>query len=587
MMKRKFLIAAVSLFCALSMLASCEGDSTKQEPNSSDESALPQESSSEEAPPEENYSSITLAGKSITEYSILMDNSNNAMVLMYVTKMNDKIAEITGKTLPTVKEATGTDIIIKCGPGIDARQGKVSFSNGSLIIEGGTQSAFIDIIKEFTATLKPDASYEKNYILFNFDKDSKMDAYFNGTTTKDALSYAVGEEIEFNISLISDGRVIGAQKFQYTIEGDDGQKKTETVSGKDGTLTVKTKLNSPGFVHLTVKALENDGTVISNYKVYEGGAGAGIQNIQQTHAEPSDFDAFWSEQIARIDALGVQVISKTEMPSNNDAYYVYDVHIKCVDGSQPATGVLTVPKNAAAGTLKAKMLFTGYSDGKVQAMGAVFEKDTIVLNVNSHGAANYGKDAAYYTEMTNEITKTDGNKTYKFGFYTEDNKDPETCYFLNMHLRNTQLARYLVSLPEYNGEGVTLEAGSMGAMQATFVAWQLREDAGLLKISYPWLSDLHDATDGKLKSIFFPALRDGGELVEGLFYYDTLNFAKRVSSSCKVQMYCRLGDYTCPPSGQVLVYNAFTTSDKELTFRQNGTHGTVTGDNITYTVSWK
>lgn len=53
-------------------------------------------------------------------------------------------------------------------------------------------------------------------------------------------------------------------------------------------------------------------------------------------------------------------------------------------------------------------------------------------------------------------------------------------------------------------------------------------------------------------------------------YFDTAVQATRVK--CPVKIMARLGDYTCPPSGIMALYNSLTT-EKEITFRQNGTHG--------------
>jgi cephalosporin-C deacetylase-like acetyl esterase len=70
--------------------------------------------------------------------------------------------------------------------------------------------------------------------------------------------------------------------------------------------------------------------------------------------------------------------------------------------------------------------------------------------------------------------------------------------------------------------------------------------------------------NGRLDSWFMPSW------VEGLGYFDTTNHAKRIRG--KVKIYAGLGDYVCPPSGEIVLYNSIK-SPVTLSFRQGRTHG--------------
>lgn len=59
------------------------------------------------------------------------------------------------------------------------------------------------------------------------------------------------------------------------------------------------------------------------------------------------------------------------------------------------------------------------------------------------------------------------------------------------------------------------------------------------------------------------------EFTEGLRYYDTAAAATRVPCPVKITAY--LGDYVCPPSTVMVLYQSFRTS-KGLDFIQGGTH---------------
>ena len=60
------------------------------------------------------------------------------------------------------------------------------------------------------------------------------------------------------------------------------------------------------------------------------------------------------------------------------------------------------------------------------------------------------------------------------------------------------------------------------------------------------------------------------EWTPALGYYDGVNHAKRIK--CPVTISAGLGDYICPPSGVVTLYNNIK-SNVRLTFHQGQTHG--------------
>ncbi len=594
-MKKTYRIISLGLATVtlLAMLASCDsGDTpdtedTQTQEQSATESAdtsldSTQATDTQKQDEPTDPKMIMLSGNKISDYSIYVPEGEPTVVTARAKVLKQKIKDITGANIPILNKKTDLYIQIKCGLGIDVREGKVYFDGDNLIIQGGSVKPFSDIISKFTSSLKAGAKYKEDYKILTKDVTTKMNGYFDGTCEKDALTYKLNEEIKFNISLYNkDGEIIGCPKFSYTITGDDGQKISDTVDGTSGTLTLTTKLTKAGFVRVVVKAVELDGkTAIEGFDTYEGGAGADLKNVTQSLAEPSDFDEFWEAQIQRLPSFTLGDVKLTEIATDKSNFVAYDVEIPCVDGSKPATGVLTMPKNASAGSLSAEIQFYGY--GHNVAAEPVFKTGTIVINVNSHGLKNTGMPDSYYTDYQAEITK-DGKK---FGFYTEDNKNPETCYFLNMHLRNIQLARYILAMPEYNGKGIVMSAGSMGAMQAIALAANIGNNAKQLKIMYPWLSDIGGKSTGKVASIFQPETvdADGNVIAEGLLYFDSVNFAKRVS--CPVTLGARLGDYTCPPSGMVVIYKAFASNDKSLEFRQNATHGYVSPVKIVYNIEW-
>ena len=80
----------------------------------------------------------------------------------------------------------------------------------------------------------------------------------------------------------------------------------------------------------------------------------------------------------------------------------------------------------------------------------------------------------------------------------------------------------------------------------------------------PWFCDVSGAElNHRLDSWFMP------QWVDGLGYFDATNHAKRIKG--KVSVVAGLGDYVCPPSGEMVLFNSIKT-EKRIIFRQGRTH---------------
>ena len=502
---------------------------------------------------------ILLNGKNIENYSVLMPKDATDTLTAAVEELRVRINSITGYKLPIVETATGCDIMVKYGTDLYGWEGKIAFDGANLVIDGGHPLSCETVLRAFTETLNGAVTLNADYTL---SEEADLVTYFKGTSEKDALSYTCGEDMKFNISLMCEGRVISCPQFKWEISGDDGQnRRSGLVSGKNGTLTVSASILTPGFVRLIVTPCDEKGKAIGGMETFDGGAGADIMDLEQGLEEPEDFDEFWAKQLAELDKVKPEVISMVEVDAGTPGYVAYDVKIKCV-GPTPVSGILTMPAGAKAGSLKAQMTFMGYGYAGVTPVCA---PNTLYFNVNAHGIDNLREDA-YYKEF--EQTH------YKYGWNETENKNPETCYFLYMDLRNIQGARWLLTRSEYDGKGLYLRGGSQGAMQCVAVAAFVKETVDL-ELFIPWMADLGGKEAGRIQG-WVP---EANPEVTGILYFDTANLAKRVKCPVRIQGY--LGDYTCPPSTLVVLYKSFRTQ-KTLTLYQNGTHGRYPKDTYSY-----
>lgn len=374
-------------------------------------------------------------------------------------------------------------------------------------------------------------------------------AYFTGSTEKDAMTYQPGDEITFRLRLVHDGAPAECSSFAYTMRDDCGRcENTTAPGGSEFVYTVKAE--NVGYIHLIVKACGEDGKPLGNCDIFEGGACVGFDRIKQTGAIPADFDEFWQGVIRdELDPVKPEALEKKLFACGDPGDDVFDMKIAC-PGPAAVSGYLRIPKNAAEKSLPIIVSCMGYS---VASAPIPTKAHAIQLYINPHGLEN-GRPLKYYKQLERE--------TYGgFGFSREENQNPDTVYFKYMLLRALQAIRYCRTLPQWDGVNVKVCGGSMGAFQATAAA-ALDPGVTSLVISKPWLCDLRAADCGKL----------GGWLPHsdaGLDYYDTASFASRVQ--CETMLDAGLGDYVCPPSGVTALYKNLR-GKKHFVMHQNRTH---------------
>ena len=295
---------------------------------------------------------------------------------------------------------------------------------------------------------------------------------------------------------------------------------------------------------------------------FDGGAGVAVDRIEQEQPEPADFDAYWAKQKARL--AEVPVTAERKDLGTVGGCRVYAVSIACA-GPQPATGYLYVPEGAAPKSCGARVAFQGYGT-YVQARpdwaaAACAANREIFLEVNAHGY-ELGHHRGFYDAFFRAINTS--GKGYAFN--AQENADPDTCYFNGMALRAMRAVEYLKTLPEWNGRSLVAEGGSQGGLQTSWVAG-LGLGVTLARPSITWGCDMGmpGGASGRLRGPWH--LPYG----KGLDYYDAVNHIRR--AKCPVEITrAGLGDYTCPPSGLALYFNAIP-GPKSIRWVQGSEHG--------------
>ncbi|MBR5627063.1 MAG: acetylxylan esterase, partial [Thermoguttaceae bacterium] len=377
---------------------------------------------------------------------------------------------------------------------------------------------------------------------------------FYGNTDKNPLEYKPGENMVFSVQCFNDGQAVDGQKLSWKRSGDDGKTVTGTaVSNAKEPLKIETSIDVPGFVRIQVFALdENDQVIGGEPNQFNGGAGVLLDEIQG-YPEPEDFDSFWNRQKEILAQVPVRA-TLTPVESNDENVLAYDVKVDCA-GLAPVSGYLCMPKDAAEKSLPAHVSYQGYgvySAGKNISAG----RSALFFEINAHGILN-GQAGEYYQTLRDTFLAG-------YGFSPEQNSKPESCYWNGMMLRVMRALQYVKSLPEWDGKNLMVSGGSQGGLQCLSAAG-LDSDVTEVVAYVPWFCDVSgNVKQARQRSFFMP------EWVDGLGYYDTTNHAKRIKA--KVTIYSGLGDYCCPPSGQIVLFHAIK-SDKKLIFHQGKTHG--------------
>lgn len=376
--------------------------------------------------------------------------------------------------------------------------------------------------------------------------------YFIGSTEKDALSYTVGEKITFHITLTDEGTPITAPAYKYECWSDDGSRDSGLVVGRTGEFTYTTSLSRPGFVHLLVQAADTNGTPLSGYDAFEGGAGADMDTLRKIGGEPADYDSWWQDVITKeLDPVAPVETEKKEFGCGDPGDIVYDMKIACA-GPMPVSGYLRLPRQATPHSLPIIVNYMGYG---VHGAPIPVKGNAIQFSINPHGFAN-GLKAEEYVALAKVAPYAE------FGYHKELNTDPHTVYFKYMLLRALQAVRYCKTLELWDGKNITVFGSSMGGFQATHVA-AFDKDVTKLDILVPWMCDLRGVEDGRIHG-------KTPDASVGLDYYDTVTAGARVT--CETHILAGLGDNSCPPAGILSLYHAIPSKKKTLEMLQNKTH---------------
>ena len=394
--------------------------------------------------------------------------------------------------------------------------------------------------------------------------EEAKNAYFYGSTTKNPLEYTPGETMTFKLIVKNGVDTVKVPYVHYTCIGDDGK----TSSGylepdDDGYVYINTKCEKDGFVRVIAKVCDENKRALSSFQPFEGGAGVNVDKIKSDTSEPDDYLEFWEGLKKTAFALENKVIYEKDI-STKSGFVAKDMRLETAEGAGDyASFIITYPKDAAPGSLKLKMSFMGYG---VSRANPAYNDGYITISMNAHDIPNDLLPSDY-----ENLKKT---KYSNYGWKNDENQKPETSYWWKMYIRNMQVYNYATHLPMFDGSNVEFSGGSQGGFQACNMAAHAGK-AVYCYMSVPWFGNLYGNKVSARQQGWYP------DPADGLRYFDTTVAAKYVK--CKTEIGAGLGDYTCPPSSIMAIYNNLN-CPATLDFIQNRTHSYTAPAYMNYTL---
>ncbi|GAB4175619.1 MAG: acetylxylan esterase [Terrimicrobiaceae bacterium] len=309
-----------------------------------------------------------------------------------------------------------------------------------------------------------------------------------------------------------------------------------------------------------------------------------LRNYRGTNPRPDDFDGYWQEALAELDATDPQpelIPSSAISPKNAE---VFELWFTGVGGARIFAKLLK-PRNVTS-PAPAILEFHGYTGNS----GDWSDK----LRYASEGVFVAAMDCRGQGGRSQDVGGVRGNTHH--GHIIRGLADgPDKLLFRSIFLDTVQLARVVMSLPGVDAARVASMGGSQGGALSMACASLEPRIARCVSV-FPFLSDYLRVWEMDLAKDAYSELRTylrhfdpRHERIEETFrtlgYIDIHHLAPRIRA--EVLMGISLMDTICPPSTQFAAFNAVTSPKKDVLFPDFG-HEALPGfnDEIFNFVTW-
>jgi cephalosporin-C deacetylase len=355
--------------------------------------------------------------------------------------------------------------------------------------------------------------------------------------------YAVGERVGWTVS-VPPGSTASTGAYTYTIRRNGLEVvKTGSITLSSGSAKIETSLAEPAMLVVEVKppagtmgfggrSTGGDGRVLL-------GAAVAPTAIQRSAPRPADFDAFWSAKLAQLAAVPASPVL-TSGESGKPGVDYATIKMNNINGAH-IYGQLAKPSRE--GKFPALLILQWASPPyplQKQWVTDHAAEGWLTLNVEPHDVPG-DMPQAFYDALPQII------KNYN----TIGQLSRDESYFLAMYLGDYRAVEYLASRPDWDGKTIVVMGTSMGGQQSLAVAG-LNPRVTALIVNVPSGADATASLHGRAAG--YPSWNvSRAEVLETARYFDTVNFASRISAKSLVAM--GFIDDVSPPAGIWAAFN--------------------------------
>ncbi len=277
--------------------------------------------------------------------------------------------------------------------------------------------------------------------------------------------------------------------------------------------------------------------------------------------KPADFDDFWQQGLAEMDALPTDYqISKVNIPSH--VAQSYDLYFTGVQGARIHCQLITPKPYDSQQAHPGMIMFHGYhcDSGDYQDKFGWAAEGYVVLAMDARGQGG-----------TSEIATAPKGDVMKGLIIRGVETGPNSLYYRSVYLDTAQATKLLMHYPGVDQTKIYATGASQGGGLAIACA-SLVPSIYRIQVSYPFLSDFRQAYQMGAQTSAFeeipywfqfrdPLHEREAEFFNTLEYIDIQNLASRIRG----EVYWSMGlqDTTVPPETQLATYNKIS-SKKHL-----------------------
>ena len=364
----------------------------------------------------------------------------------------------------------------------------------------------------------------------------------------DSYNFDLGKQVKFNVEVKSSGVALDGVKASYAICCDKMPPHTSgNVDVKSGNAIIKGgTMKEPGFLRCTAEVM------VDGVK-YSGSCAVGFapERIKPAVSMPADFRQWWDGELRALDKIEPTATLKRIDARCTDKVDVYQVKIASL---KPMYGILSMPKTP--GKHPAVLRVPGAGIHRIGGYLEPANDGFITLDLGIHSLP-FDAEQEFYTALSEGAL---------YDYMSIGIASRDTYYYRKVYLGCVSAAKYLTTLPEYDGQNLFVVGGSQGGALSIVTAALFPKVKAIISF-FPALCDQQAYLDGRAGGWphYFLFHKDDASVkqaAETVRYFDVVNFARILT----VPVYMSFGynDLTCAPTSTYACWNSLASSQKKL-----------------------